>query len=127
MKRIKERDFEKIDLRAATIKAVKRHPKTKDYVLLLDMLPIERPDVQVIANLKDGYTMKELLGKQVCVVRNIANRTIRGIECQGCILVAYENNKPVLIRPAKKVKNGVKLIGLTNVESYHHNKPGEGC
>jgi methionyl-tRNA synthetase len=110
-------DFEKINLRVGTIKAVKPHPKTKDYLLLIDTIGADK---QLIANLKESYTMDELIGKQVVFVQNTEPVVIGGLESIGLLLVTRKDGKPVLITPEKEVTEGVPVVGLNNAEIRYH-------
>jgi len=92
------KDFEKIDLRIAKIKAVKLHPNNKDmYIFLLDLGP-ESIDFQVVAGLRKWYSEDELIGKKVVYVANLEPKVIGRIESQGMILASDDGeNKPLLI------------------------------
>jgi methionine--tRNA ligase beta chain len=98
MDNITLQDFEKINLKVATVKAVKLHPSNKDmYILLLDLGP-EAQDVQVVAGLKKWYNEDEFIGKRVVYVANLEPKIIGRIESQGMILAADDGeNKPLLI------------------------------
>ena len=64
MTEITKKDFEKLNLRVGKIKAVKPHPKTKDYVLLISLGPAGT-EKQLVADLKEGYTKEELLSMKM--------------------------------------------------------------
>lgn len=116
---ISKNDFEKLNLRIGKIKAVQKHPKTDDYLLLVDLGPAHH-DQQVIADLNESYTMDELVGKEVVLVQNIEPEIIEGIESYGFLLIAHKDGKPVLIQPEKEVLVGVRVSGISDTESYHH-------
>src|SRR3989344_1315536 len=103
MTEITKKDFEKLNLRVGKIKAVKPHPKTKDYVLLISLGPAGT-EKQLVADLKEGYTKEELVGKQVLFVQNMEPITVKGVESIGLLLVTHKNEKPVLVQPDKKVE-----------------------
>ena len=121
MDKIKLKDFEKLDLRIGTIKAVKDHPETNDYLLLIDLGQVEQ-DMQIVADLKESYKKEKLIGKQIIYLDNIMPLTIGGIESQGLLLVTHKGGKPVLLSPEKKVLPGVRVAGIRDSESYHHEK-----
>lgn len=112
---ITAKDFEKINLKVAKIKAVKKHPQTDDYVLLIDIGAVGA-DKQLVANLKKSYKMEELVGKQVVYVQNTEPIVVNGIESIGLLLTTSKNGKPVLLCPEKKVTIGAKVVGLDNKE-----------
>ncbi|MBD3361520.1 hypothetical protein GF358_01880 [Candidatus Woesearchaeota archaeon] len=117
-KKITHKDFEKLELRTATIKAAKQHPKKPEYVLVLDLGPVER-DVQVVADLKESYKIKELIGKQCIALLNICPEKTGGIESTAMILVTMLKEKPRLIKPDKKVLPGVKVYGIIDNVCTH--------
>jgi methionine--tRNA ligase beta chain len=98
MENITIQDFEKIELRIATVKAVKLHPNNKDmYILLLDLGP-EAQDIQIVAGLKKWYAEEEFVGKKIVYVANLEPKIIGRIESQGMILAADDGeNRPLLI------------------------------
>ncbi len=114
MSEITAKDFEKLDLRVGKIKAVKKHPQTDDYILLVDIGPIGA-DKQIVANLKKYYTMKDLMNKKVCVNINAKPTVVKGIESIGWLLIAHEGKKPVLIEPGNFLP-GIRICGLNNKE-----------
>ena len=53
------------------------------------------------------FTPEEIIGKEVSVLVNLAPRKIRGIESQGMILMAEnENNELSFMSPEKEFKAG---------------------
>ncbi|MEW6063211.1 MAG: hypothetical protein AB1571_02480 [Nanoarchaeota archaeon] len=103
------KDWEKLDLRIGTIKAVEDHPDAdKLYVLIVKF--DDEPDRQLVAGLKEHYKKEELMGKQVVVFVNLKPITLRGTESNGMILAAInKKDKVVLITPEKKIDNNSKV------------------
>jgi methionine--tRNA ligase beta chain len=65
---------------------------------------------QIIAGIKKSYTPEELVGKQIVIVANLEPRKLAGLESQGMILAAHdEEDKAVLVSPIKEVENGNRL------------------
>ena len=121
MPEIKPRDVEKLNLRIGKIKAVKQHPQTQDYSVLMYLGPVGRPQ-QVVVDLHESYQMNVLMGKQVIYLQNLEPVIVQGIESQGLILITHLKGKPVLLQPEKKVYTGVKVVGLNNVEVGYEGK-----
>ena len=121
MQEINYKDFEKLNLRVGTIKAVKQHEKLPDYILLIDLGQAEQ-DMQIVADLKDGYAMDELIGKQVLFIENMKPIVVGDIESQGLLLIAHKDDKPVLISPEKETLPGVRVFGIRDSEYTHHLK-----
>lgn len=62
---------------------------------------------QILGGLKLSYQKEELINKQVLVLANLEPRIMMGLESQGMVLAASdENGKPILIQPIKEVPNG---------------------
>ena len=100
-------DFQKLDIRVATIKAVEDHPKAdKLYVLKLEVGNEER---QVVAGIKSYYKKEELMGKQIAFIYNLKPALLRGVESQGMILAADDGKVVAFLTPEKKVENGSKI------------------
>ena len=118
---VENKDVEKLNLRIGKVKAAENHPKTNDFILLIDLGPVER-DMQLVADLKDGYKMEELIGKQVVFLENFKPKMVRGIESQGLLLITHREGKPVLLQPEKDVLTGVKVFGLNDLELAHYIK-----
>ncbi len=80
-------DFEKLDIRVATVLACEKVKKSKK--LLKFTLADGAEGRTIVSGIAQHYTNpSELVGKQVCYVANLAPRTIGGIESQGMILSA---------------------------------------
>lgn len=101
----------KLNLRIGTIKAVKKHPKIKEYILLIDLGIAER-DMQIVADLKASYKIQELIGRQIVFLENLKPIMVKGIESQGALLVTQFEGKPVLVMPDKKVLPGVRVCEI---------------
>ncbi len=99
-------DFQKIDLRVATVTKVEPHPNAdKLLVLQIDLGGEQR---QLVAGLRGHYEPEQLVGKQIVVVANLAPRTMRGLESQGMLLAAVtaDHAQVVVIAPEKPVPAG---------------------
>jgi len=104
-------DWQKLDLRVAEVLEVEDiEGADKLYKLTVD-LGKEIGKRVVCAGIKPYYSKKELTGKKIIVFVNLAPRKMKGIESQGMLLAAgnQENNLCVLIYPEKDVPNGTKI------------------
>ncbi|PIN74349.1 hypothetical protein COV20_00300 [Candidatus Woesearchaeota archaeon CG10_big_fil_rev_8_21_14_0_10_45_16] len=111
-------DVAKLRFKAGKITAVKKHPKTSDYIVLVD-IGKTGADKQVVLDLKDSYRMEELMGKFVVYVEMDEPSVVKGIESLGYVLIAYKNKKPVLIQPSQNVRPGAAVVALSNVAVKH--------
>ncbi|MBF0522171.1 MAG: methionine--tRNA ligase subunit beta [Candidatus Omnitrophica bacterium] len=100
-------DFLKIELKIAQIKEVEDHPNAdRLYVLKVDFGEEQR---QLVAGIRKSYTKEQLIGKRVVVVANLEPAVIRGVESQGMILAASDENGIAVLMPEKDVKLGTKV------------------
>lgn len=82
-------DFLKVDLRVA--KVLECEPVRKASKLLKMKLQVGSEERQVLSGIAEHYKPEEMVGKQVMLVANLAERKIRGEISQGMIL-AVENS-----------------------------------
>ncbi len=101
-------DFEKMDIRTATVLEAERVPKTDKLLKLTIDTGLDKR--VIISGIAEYYTPEEMVGKQICVLANLAPRKIRGIESQGMILMARQSDgKMRFITPAEVVVNGAEI------------------
>ena len=98
-------DFQKLDIRIATILEAEKVRKTKKLLKLkVDAGSEERT---VVSGIAEFYSPEEIIGKQVCLLANLAPRAIKGIESQGMILMAESPDGTLsFVLPNSEVKNG---------------------
>ncbi|NLA15532.1 MAG: methionine--tRNA ligase [Bacteroidales bacterium] len=98
-------EFSKMDIRVATVLAAERVPKTDK---LLKITIDTGLDTRVIVSgIAEHYSPEDLIGRQVCMLANLAPRKIRGIESKGMILMAQEPDGSMsIVSPEKEMKNG---------------------
>jgi len=99
-------DFEKLELKIGTIKAVE-DIKGSDKLFTLRVDTGE--ERTLVAGIKGAYEKKELIGRQIVVIANLEPRKLRGVESQGMLLAADSNGKPVLVMPQSIVKSGAPV------------------
>ena len=84
-------DWEKLDLRNAEILEVEEiEGADKLYKLKIDLGTETR---ELVAGLKQHYTKTELEGKRCIVFTNLEPKTLKGIESQGMVLAASNDDK----------------------------------
>jgi methionyl-tRNA synthetase len=102
-------DWEKLDLRVGKILEVEDiEGADKLYKLTVDIGNEKRT---VCAGLKNNYTKKELKGKKIILLANLAPRKLKGVESQGMVLAAVndEEDKVILLSPEKDIEVGSKV------------------
>ena len=102
-------DFEKMDIRTATVLAAERVPKTDKLLKLSIDTGIDKRTI--VSGIAEYYSPEEMVGKQICILANLQPRTIRGIESRGMILMAKQGDgKMRFITPAEALGNGA-IVG----------------
>ena len=84
-------ELDKVELKVGQIKEVERVPKSKKlYKLQIDVG--EKTPRTIVSGIVPYYTEEELLGKQVVVVTNLKPAKLCGIESNGMLLAAGEED-----------------------------------
>ena len=84
-------ELDKVELKVGQIKEVERVPKSKKlYKLQVDVG--EKTPRTIVSGIVPYYTEEELLGKQVVVVTNLKPAKLCGIESNGMLLAAGEED-----------------------------------
>ena len=98
-------DFAKIDLKTGTILAAEKVEKADKLLKLQIDLGFEIRTI--VSGIALHYLPQDIVGKQVVVVANLAPRKMRGIESNGMILMAEDNNgKLHFVLPQSVINNG---------------------
>jgi len=98
-------DFQKIDLRVATVLEASPVPKA-DKLLLVKLDTGDSQPRQVVAGIAEHWTPQQLVGRQVIVVANLKPRKLRGVESQGMILAVKREDGLELLTPSANVTPG---------------------
>lgn len=99
-------DFEKLDLRVGKIMKVEEIEGADKLYKLTINAGKEFGERTICAGIKEHYTKKDLLKKKVIVIANLAPRMLKGIESQGMLLAAGDDEKIVLLSPEKDIEEG---------------------
>jgi methionyl-tRNA synthetase len=86
-----------LDLRAAKIVKIERHPKADK--LYIETLEIPRPDGTmeeriIVSGLAPFYREEQLLGKHIILAYNLKAAKLRGVESRGMLLAASDHGGP---------------------------------
>ena len=101
-------EFKKMDLRLAEVLSAEK-VSSADKLLKLT-LSLGEEKREVVAGIAQYYQPEELVGKKVVMIVNLQPAKIRGIESQGMILAAVDQeNKLTLLVPEKDVSTGAKI------------------
>ena len=101
-------EFGAMDIRTATVLAAERVPKTDKLLKLTIDTGIDTRTI--VSGIAEYYSPEDMLGKQICILANLAPRNIRGIESKGMILMAKQGDgKMRFITPQEAVANGAQI------------------
>ena len=99
--------FESMDIRTATVLEAERVPKTDKLLKLTIDTGIDKRTI--VSGIAEYYTPEQMLGKQICILANLAPRKIKGIESKGMILMARQGDgKMRFITPQEALANGAQ-------------------
>lgn len=98
-------DFSSMDIRLATILEAEKIAKTKKLLKLKIDTGIDQRTI--VSGIAEYYQPEDIIGRQVCVLVNLAPREIKGIESRGMILMAQNADGELsFMSPEKIFKNG---------------------
>lgn len=99
-------DFSKIEIKIGKVINAEKVPET-DKLLKLEVDFNEEKTRTIVSGIAHAISAEDITGKEVPFVTNLEPRTIRGIESNGMIMVAIdENENPVLLNPSQDVNPG---------------------
>ena len=87
-------DFDKIELVVGQIVEAERHPKADK--LLVFKINIGTEVRQIVSGIAKFYNPSDLVGKKVCVVKNLKPIKLRGVESHGMLLCAANSDDTAL-------------------------------
>ncbi|MFR6486820.1 MAG: methionine--tRNA ligase, partial [Clostridium sp.] len=79
-------DFTKVELKVGTILSAEKHPKADR--LLVEQIDLGEETRQIVSGIAANFTPEDVVGKKVIVVTNLKPVKLRGVESQGMILCA---------------------------------------
>jgi len=98
-------DFAKLDLKVGTIIAAGKVEKADKLLKLQVDMGFEKRTI--VSGIAQHFKPEDIVGRQVVVVANLAPRKMRGIESNGMILMAEDNNgKLHFVSPDNKINPG---------------------
>lgn len=99
-------DFKKVDLRVAKIEEAERVEGSDKLIKL--KLSVGAENRQIVAGIGKYYEPENLVGTSIIIVANLEPRSLMGLESQGMLLAASdeEKTKLVLLRPDSDIQSG---------------------
>ncbi len=99
-------DFTKVEIVVGTILECKKHDNADK--LLVSKVDIGNEVRQIVSGIASHYKPEDLIGKNVCVVKNLKEIEIRKVKSYGMILCA-EDKKTLQILEVPGLKAGAKI------------------
>jgi len=101
-------DFQKMDIRVATILEAVKVPKADKLLQLLVDTGLDKRTV--VSGIAEHFKPEDIIGQKVCILMNLEPRKIRGIDSQGMILLAEdEAGKLYFVSPQANIINGAEV------------------
>lgn len=108
MDEIQYDDFAKLEIRIGTVEAAEPIPQT-DKLIKCTIDFGEFGKRIIVSGIAEWKQPEELVGKQLPYIVNLAPRVLRGVESQGMLLAASDEDGLALLVPERPVKSGTKL------------------
>lgn len=100
-------DFDKVELRVAKVIEAEKHPNADKLLVLQVQVGNEKR--QVVSGIAKDYKPEELVGKSLILVANLKPVKLRGVESNGMILAAANDEKLVLGTIDKDIASGTSI------------------
>lgn len=100
-------DFAKVELKVGKIIDCQPHPKADR--LLVSKIDIGDEVRTIVSGIRKFYNEKDLIGKKVIVVTNLKPVNLRGVESNGMILAASDEENLSVLTVLNDVKEGSKV------------------
>ena len=82
--------WQALDLRVARVLSAEPHPGADKLIVM--QVDLGGETRQIVAGLREYYEPSQLAGRQIVVLANLAPATLRGVESQGMLLAASEED-----------------------------------
>lgn len=107
MEKVTFDDWKKLEIKVGKVVEVERVPDADKLYKLMVNVGEDTPR-QIVSSIVDYYTEEELLGKNICVITNLAPAKFRGVESNGMLLAAGNSNhtQVILLTPERDIVPG---------------------
>jgi len=100
-------EFQKIQLKTATVLTAERVPRSEKLLKLQVDLGTEQR--QIVAGIGKKYDPEALVGRRIVIVANLKPAKLMGIESQGMVLAAGDKDVESLVTLLEDVPPGIKV------------------
>ncbi len=103
-------DFQKLELKVGEILEAEPHPNASKLLVLSVDLGEKEPRT-IVAGLKAFYEPQDLIGKKAIFVANLEPANLRGIQSNGMILAASneDHSEVIILTPEQDIDAGSKV------------------
>ncbi|MCX6712670.1 MAG: methionine--tRNA ligase subunit beta [Candidatus Vogelbacteria bacterium] len=101
-------EWQKMELKIGQIVAAER-VEGSDKLLKMQVDLGEETPRQIIAGIGKAYEPETLIGRELLFIANLEPRTIMGLESQGMVLAASDEQGPIILTPDRPVAPGAAL------------------
>jgi methionyl-tRNA synthetase len=101
-------DFAKLEIRIGTVRAVEAVPET-DKLLKCTIDFGELGTRTIVSGIAQWKKPEDLVDRQLPYIVNLAPKMLRGVESQGMLLAASDDDGVALLFPERTLKPGTKL------------------
>ncbi len=100
-------DFAKIEIKIGKVLDAKRVEGSNKLIVMKVDTGEER---QIVAGIGRAYAPEELIGKKIVVVTNLKPAKLMGVESQGMLLAASDDEGRLsIVIPEKQIKEGAQV------------------
>jgi methionyl-tRNA synthetase len=99
-------DFVKVQIVTGKILEAEKVPKSKKLIKIIVDTGEKR---QIVAGIAEYYEPEDLVGRTIAVVGNLAPAKLMGVESNGMLLAAHDDDGLALVSFDKDVKAGVRI------------------
>ncbi len=99
-------DFVKVEIVTGKVLEAEKVPKSKKLIKIIVDTGEKR---QIVAGIAEYYEPEDLVGRTIAVVGNLAPAKLMGVESNGMLLAAHDDDGLALVSFDKDVKVGVRI------------------
>ncbi|MCK5351387.1 methionine--tRNA ligase subunit beta, partial [bacterium] len=99
-------DFAKVELVTGKVLEAEAVPKSKKLIRMIVDTGEKR---QIVAGIAEYYKPEDLVGRTIAVVGNLAPAKLMGVESNGMLLAAHDEDGLALVTFDKEVKPGMRI------------------
>jgi methionine--tRNA ligase beta chain len=97
-------EFSRVELKVVKVISAERVDGSEKLLKLqVDMGTEQR---QIVSGIAKAYEPEKLVGKEIVIVVNLEPRKLMGLESQGMLLAASDEQGPVILMPDREVPPG---------------------